>query len=60
MIASLDGHVGAVFADSLILEVGGVGYRVYCAPAVLTLARAGERIKLFTLPRASTSTGAEP
>jgi len=29
-------------------RVGGVGYRVYCAPAVLTLARAGERIKLFT------------
>ena len=48
MIASLDGVVGAVFADSLILEVGGVGYRVHCAPAVLTSARAGGRIKLFT------------
>jgi Holliday junction DNA helicase RuvA len=48
MIASLDGNVGAVFADSMILEVGGVGYRVYCAPAVLTSARAGERMKLFT------------
>jgi Holliday junction DNA helicase RuvA len=48
MIASLDGNVGAVFADSMILEVGGVGYRVYCAPAVLTSARPGERMKLFT------------
>jgi Holliday junction DNA helicase RuvA len=48
MIASIDGVVGAVFADSLILEVGGLGYRVYCAPAVLAAARPGERTKLFT------------
>ncbi len=48
MIASLEGTVGAVFADSLIVEVGGIGYRVFCAPAVLTTARAGERVKLFT------------
>ncbi len=48
MIASLDGIVSAVFADSLILEVGGIGYRVFCAPAVLAAARVGERAKLFT------------
>ncbi len=48
MIASLDGMVGAVFADSLIVEVGGIGYRVYCAPAVLAAVRVGERTKLFT------------
>lgn len=48
MIASIGGLVGAVFADSLILEVGGIGYRVYCAPSVLAAARAGERLKLFT------------
>lgn len=48
MIASLEGTVGAVFADSLIVEVGGIGYRVFCAPAVLAAARAGERVKLFT------------
>jgi Holliday junction DNA helicase RuvA len=48
MIASIDGLVGAVFADSLILEVGGIGYRIYCAPAVLAAARPGERAKLFT------------
>lgn len=48
MIASLDGMVGAVFADSLIVEVGGVGYRVYCAPAVLAAVKVGERTKLFT------------
>lgn len=48
MIASLDGMVGAVFADSLIVEVGGIGYRVYCAPAVLAAVRVGERTRLFT------------
>ncbi len=48
MIASLDGLVSAVFANSLILEVGGVGYRVFCSPAVLTSAPAGGRAKLFT------------
>jgi holliday junction DNA helicase RuvA len=48
VIASLDGAVGAVYADSLILEVGGIGYRVFCTPALLTTARVGERTKLFT------------
>jgi holliday junction DNA helicase RuvA len=46
MIASLDGVVGAVSADSLVLEVGGVGYRVYAAPAVLAAAEPGKRLKL--------------
>ena len=48
MIASLDGLVGAVFADSLIVEAGGIGYRVYAAPSVLASLRVGERAKLFT------------
>ncbi len=48
MIASLDGLVSAVFADSLIVEVGGIGYRVYAAPAVLATVKVGERAKLFT------------
>lgn len=48
MIASLDGIVSAVFADSMIVEVGGVGYRVFAAPSVLTTAGVGERTKLFT------------
>jgi Holliday junction DNA helicase RuvA len=48
VIASLEGTVGAVFGDSLIVEVGGIGYRVFCAPAVLTAARVGERVRLFT------------
>ncbi len=48
MIASLDGTVSAVFADSLILEVGGVGYRVFAAPSVLASTPVGGRLKLFT------------
>jgi Holliday junction DNA helicase RuvA len=48
MIASLDGVVGAVFADSVILEVGGVGYRVFCTPALLASTSTGARLKLFT------------
>jgi Holliday junction DNA helicase RuvA len=48
VIASLDGIAGAVFADSLIVEVGGLGYRVYAAPAVLANVTVGERVKLFT------------
>ena len=48
MIASLDGVVGAVALDSLVIEVGGIGYRVYASPAVLSSAAAGTRLKLFT------------
>lgn len=48
MIASVDGVVGAIAADSLVLEVGGIGYRVFAAPAVLATATPGGRLKLHT------------
>jgi Holliday junction DNA helicase RuvA len=48
VIASLDGTVGAVALDSLVVEVGGVGYRVFASPAVLSTAAPGSRLKLFT------------
>ena len=48
MIASLDGVVAAVAFDALIVEVGGVGYRVYASPSVLASAAPGSRLKLFT------------
>ena len=48
MIASLEGVVGAVAADSLVLEVGGVGYRIFAAPAVLAAAEPGRRLRLHT------------
>ena len=48
MIASVDGIVGAVAVDSLVIEVGGIGYRVYAPPSVLAGATAGGRLKLHT------------
>lgn len=48
MIASLDGVVGAIGPDSLVLEVGGVGYRVFVAPSVLAAAPPSGRIRLNT------------
>ncbi len=48
MIASVEGVVGAVAADSLVIEVGGLGYRVFAAPAVLASAQPGGRLKLHT------------
>jgi Holliday junction DNA helicase RuvA len=48
MIASLDGQVATVAADSLVLEVGGLGYRVFAAPAVLATVEPGKRLKLHT------------
>ncbi|MEO8208113.1 MAG: Holliday junction branch migration protein RuvA [Chloroflexota bacterium] len=46
MIASLDGIVGAVAADSLVIEVGGIGYRVFASPALLTTSNPGGRLKV--------------
>ncbi len=48
MIASVEGVVGAIAADSLVIEVGGIGYRVFAAPAVLATATAGGKLKLHT------------
>jgi Holliday junction DNA helicase RuvA len=48
VIASLDGVVADVAADSLVIEVAGIGYQVYAAPSLLTTARTGARLKVFT------------
>jgi Holliday junction DNA helicase RuvA len=48
MIASLEGRVGAVAFDSVVLEVGGIGYRVFASPAILVTAVPGTVLKLFT------------
>ena len=48
MIASVEGVVGAVAADSLVIEVGGIGYRVFAAPAILASAQPGRTLKLHT------------
>ncbi len=48
MIASVEGIVGAVAVDSLVIEVGGIGYRVFVAPSVLASAQPGKSLKLHT------------
>ena len=48
MIASVEGKVGAVAFDSVVLEVGGIGYRVFAAPAILVTAVPGSTLRLFT------------
>jgi len=48
MLASVEGVVGAVTLDSVVIEVGGLGYRVFAAPAVLAAAQTGARLKLHT------------
>ena len=48
MIASLEGVVADVTSDSLVIEVGGVGYQVFAAPAVLATTRPNARQKMFT------------
>jgi Holliday junction DNA helicase RuvA len=48
VIASVEGVVGAIAADSLVIEVGGIGYRVFAAPSILAAAQPGARLKLHT------------
>jgi Holliday junction DNA helicase RuvA len=48
VIASVEGKVGAVAFDSVVIEVGGIGYRVFAAPAILVTAVPGSIVKLFT------------
>jgi Holliday junction DNA helicase RuvA len=48
MIASVEGVVTAVGTDALVIETGGIGYRINAAPAVLASVRAGERLRLHT------------
>jgi Holliday junction DNA helicase RuvA len=48
VIASVDGIAGAVAADSLVIEVGGIGYRVFAAPSILASAQTGARLRLHT------------
>jgi Holliday junction DNA helicase RuvA len=42
MIASVAGRVAAIAPDSVIVEVGGFGVQVYCAPTTISRVRIGE------------------
>ena len=48
MIASVSGRVAAVSPDGAIVEVGGVGMLVQCAPGTIARLRVGENATLHT------------
>lgn len=48
MIAHVDGEVASIGADWVVIDVGGVGYRINAGPPVIALARPGERLRLHT------------
>jgi Holliday junction DNA helicase RuvA len=48
MIAFVTGKVSAVFVDSAVIEVGGVGIQVMCTPGCLAGLRVGEPATLAT------------
>ena len=48
MIASLTGRVARIDLDSLVLEVGGVGYLVRTTPQALSATRHGAELTLHT------------
>jgi Holliday junction DNA helicase RuvA len=48
MIASVRGVVAAIALDSAVIEVGGVGLRVQCAPATLAGLKTGAEARLAT------------
>lgn len=48
MIASLEGIIAHVSAGDVVLEVNGVGYRVYAGPSTLAGLSPGARVRLHT------------
>jgi Holliday junction DNA helicase RuvA len=48
MIASVRGVVAAISPDSAVIEVGGVGLQVQCAPGTLANLKAGAEARLAT------------
>jgi len=48
MIASLKGSIVAIETDSIVLEVGGIGYQVFVAAPVKDNFHVGETIFLYT------------
>jgi Holliday junction DNA helicase RuvA len=48
VIASLEGVVGSVGGDSVVLEIAGIGYRVFAGSGTIAAARPGARLRLHT------------
>ncbi len=48
MIASLTGQVSAIGETHLVVDVGGVGFKVYAPAGLLSRDRLGQTVELFT------------
>lgn len=48
MITHLSGNVEAINNGILIIDIGGIGYKLSCSNRMLTLAKKGINIKVFT------------
>lgn len=48
MIAFIEGEVAYATGDSIILDVGGVGYQIYVPSSTSLAAEVGSRMRLFT------------
>ena len=48
MIAFVAGRVAAISTDSVVVEVGGFGLQVYCAPTAISRVRVGEPARFAT------------
>ncbi|MGN1062271.1 MAG: Holliday junction branch migration protein RuvA, partial [Candidatus Scatosoma sp.] len=48
MIAYLRGRVLDITAETVVLEVSGVGYEIYCSARVFSLARRGGELEVYT------------
>ena len=48
MIAYLRGKVLDITGETLILDVNGVGYEIYCSARVFSLARRGGEVEVYT------------
>lgn len=48
MINYLKGKIGLKDDKVVVIEVGGVGYKVFCSPATLGNIQGGQEVKIFT------------
>jgi holliday junction DNA helicase RuvA len=48
VIAFVEGTVASVGADSVVVEAGGVGYRIFCGPGTVAALREGSQVRLHT------------
>jgi holliday junction DNA helicase RuvA len=48
MIAFVAGRVASIAPDSVVVEVGGFGLQVYCAPTAISRVRVGESARFAT------------